>query len=431
MSGRWTEECRHSFEAFKTRFTTAPVLAYTDFTLPFILEVDASHGGLGAVLSQEQDGKVRPIAYASRGLRPTERNMSNYSSMKLEFLALKWAMTEKFREYLLGHICVVYTDNNPLSHLSSAKLGATEQHWVAQLASFDFEIKYRSGRSNRNADALSRQHSPKAQDLQVMVRGTLLPKPLQQALQVDMIDATQATVAALPHHPPSDIAALQSADPVIQEVLAFWTRKQRPNKEERRSVSQSALVLLRQWDRLIERNGVMYRRVFRPDGAEGVFQLLVPAVLRTDVLTEVHQGHGHQGIERTLELLRQRCYWPGMSAEVVQWCKACERCQVAKVSQPAARSFIKLHLLASRPNEILAIDFTVLEPSHGIEDVLVMTDFFSKYTWAVPTRDQRATTVARVLVTEWFSKFGVPARIHSDQGRSFEGSLIRQLCVLG
>jgi hypothetical protein len=208
VSGRWTEECRHSFEAFKTRFTTAPVLAYTDFTLPFILEVDASHGGLGAVLSQAQDGKVRPIAYASRGLRPTERNMSNYSSMKLEFLALKWAMTEKFRKYLLGHKCVVYTDNNPLSHLSSAKLGATEQRWVAQLASFDFELKYRSGRSNRNADALSRQHSPKAQDLQVMVRGTLLPKPLQQALQVDMIDATQATVAALPHHPPSDIAAL-------------------------------------------------------------------------------------------------------------------------------------------------------------------------------------------------------------------------------
>ena len=138
MSGRWTEECRHSFEALKTRFTTAPVLAYADFTLPFILEVDTSHGGLGAVLSQEQDGKVRPIAYASRGLKPTERKMSNYSSMKLEFLALKWAMTEKFREYLLGHKCVVYTDNNPLSPLSSAKLGATEQRWVAQLASFDF-----------------------------------------------------------------------------------------------------------------------------------------------------------------------------------------------------------------------------------------------------------------------------------------------------
>lgn len=64
--------------------------------------------------------------------------MTNYSSMKLEFLALKWAMTEKFPEYLLGHKCVVFTDNNPLSHLHSAKLGATEHRWAAQLAAFDF-----------------------------------------------------------------------------------------------------------------------------------------------------------------------------------------------------------------------------------------------------------------------------------------------------
>jgi len=103
----WKEEFRDSFEALKTKLTNARVLAYADFSRPFILEVDSSYGGLGAVLSQEQKGKVRPIAYASRGQRPTERNMANYSSMKLEFLALKWAMTEKFQEYLLGHRCIV------------------------------------------------------------------------------------------------------------------------------------------------------------------------------------------------------------------------------------------------------------------------------------------------------------------------------------
>ncbi|KAI3361884.1 hypothetical protein L3Q82_002198 [Scortum barcoo] len=89
------------------------------------------------------------------------------------------------------------------------------------------------------------------------------------------------------------------------------------------------------------------------------------------------------------------------------------------------------HLWASRPNEILAIDYTTLEPTrNGIENVLVMTDVFSKYTIAVPTRDQRASTVAMVLVSEWFYKFGVPARLHSDQGRNFESSLIQQLCNL-
>lgn len=78
--------------------------------------------------------------------------MSKYSSMKLEFVALKWAMTKKFREYLMGQKCIVFTDNNPLSHLFSAKLGATEQRWAAQLAAFDFEIKYGSGKNNKNAE---------------------------------------------------------------------------------------------------------------------------------------------------------------------------------------------------------------------------------------------------------------------------------------
>lgn len=118
-------------------------------SLPFILEVGASYQGLGAVLSQEQSGKILQS--------PTERNMNIYSSMKLEFLAVKWAMTEKFRDYLYGQKCTVYTDNNPLSHLSVAKLGATEQRWSAQLAAFDFTITYRPGQSNKNADALSWQ----------------------------------------------------------------------------------------------------------------------------------------------------------------------------------------------------------------------------------------------------------------------------------
>lgn len=426
----WTDECNKNFDTLKAKLTTAPVLAYADFSLPFILEVDASYGGLGAVLSQAQAGKVRPIAYASRGLRPPERNMANYSSMKLEFLALKWAMTEKFREYLLGNRCVVYTDNNPLSHLSSAKLAATEQRWAAQLASFDFEIKYRSGKSNTNADALSRQHPSGPQDVVAMLPGTAMPKSLQQALGLGKAEATQATIAAMPQLTLSELRLAQQTDSVIQELLVFWSRRQRPSREERARLSQTTLVLLRQWDRLLERDGVLFRKVFRPDGAEAMYQLLLPTVLRDEVLTQVHQEHGHQGVERTLALLRSRCYWPAMSSDVARWCQQCERCQVAKDVHPRAHGVMG-HLLASRPNEILAIDYTSLEPAqNGVENVLVLTDVFSKYTMAVPTRDQRAATVARVLVSEWFYKFGVPARLHSDQGRNFESSLIQQLCNL-
>ncbi len=124
---KWDSKCEEAFQLLKKKLTSAPVLAYADFTKSFVLDIDASHTGLGAVLSQEEGGKLQPVAYASRGLRESERNMDNYSTMKLEFLALKWAVTEKFRDYLIGNRFTIFTDNNPLSHLKTAKLGAVEQ----------------------------------------------------------------------------------------------------------------------------------------------------------------------------------------------------------------------------------------------------------------------------------------------------------------
>lgn len=148
----WDVVYENSFQTLKAKLVTAPVLAYADFCRPFVLEIDASHQGLGVVFSQEQGGKLCPIAYASRGLQRTERNMENYSSKKLDCLALKWAVCDKFREYLLGNDFVVYTDNYPLCHLQTSKLGALEQRWGSQLASFNFVIKYRPGRVIQNAD---------------------------------------------------------------------------------------------------------------------------------------------------------------------------------------------------------------------------------------------------------------------------------------
>lgn len=248
----WTPQCKESFEALKAKLVSAL------FSHPFILEIGASHSGLGAVLSQEMECSVRPIAYASRGLRPTELNMANYSAMKFEFLALKWAMTEKFREYLLGHKSVIFTDNNLLSHLQSAKLGATEHQWTAQLAAFDFEIRYRSGRSNKNADALSRQYVSGSSLAEQALPGTSVPAPFQQAAPpVSVVPVTQSMVSALPFHSLSDIRSLQESDPLLKEVLVFWRRQVWPTPDERRHRSKQALTLLQQWDHLLEKDGVL------------------------------------------------------------------------------------------------------------------------------------------------------------------------------
>ena len=133
------------------------------FKTPFILHTDASSDGLGAVLYQYQENQRRVIAYASRSLSPRERN---YPAHKLEFLALKWAITDKFHEYLYGAEFQVFTDNNPLIYiLTTAKLDATGHRWVAALSNYTFSISYKPGRNNTDADALSRIQRPEAVDI--------------------------------------------------------------------------------------------------------------------------------------------------------------------------------------------------------------------------------------------------------------------------
>ena len=152
----WTQECEESFQKLKDICTETPVLAYANYEKPFKLTTDASKKGLGAVLSQMgEDGKERPVAFASRTLSKSEKN---YTTHKLEFLALKWSVTDRFHEYLYGSTFEVFTDNNPLSYvLSSAKLDATGQRWIAALQGpYNFKIHYKPGRLNQVADSLSR-----------------------------------------------------------------------------------------------------------------------------------------------------------------------------------------------------------------------------------------------------------------------------------
>ncbi|PIK59004.1 putative thy-1 membrane glycoprotein isoform X1 [Apostichopus japonicus] len=158
-SFQWLSKQQEAFEKLKKSLTTAPVLSYPDYTKPFIVHTDASAQGLGAVLSQVSDGQEKVIAFASRTLRPAEKNDSNYSAFKLELLALTWAVTEKFRDYLYGSQFTVYTDHNPLVYLKKAHLNTTEMRWTARLSSYNFNIVYRPGKDNGNADALSRKET--------------------------------------------------------------------------------------------------------------------------------------------------------------------------------------------------------------------------------------------------------------------------------
>ena len=157
MKIAWTEELQKIVEEVVEYLKSPNVIAYPDFSKPFVVHTDASQEGLGAALYQEQEGKVRIISLASRTLTAAEQNYFMHSG-KLEFLALKWEVTERFHDYLInGQDFEVITDNNPLTYvLSTAKLHSTGLRWVATLANYRFSIRYRSGKKHIDADYLSR-----------------------------------------------------------------------------------------------------------------------------------------------------------------------------------------------------------------------------------------------------------------------------------
>ena len=415
----WTDECLQAFRELKNCLLTPPVLRYADYTRVFHLHIDAANTGLGAILCQKDDeGKEHPIAYASRKVRPAEMQ-PNYSSFKIELLAMRWAICYKFRCYLLGSTFIVYTDNNALHHLNSVKMGAVEQRWVAEMGCFNFTTVFKAGKHNLDADALSRNPVgppvPEDEDI-TAVTAVRIVTPVEAVLP-EGIEALTA----------DSLGALQSTDPDIEPVRQAIIKQKLPPKDERQQLSLMAKSLLRQHKKLKMEGPVLQR--LQADAAGGIQAVpVLPTSQRPTALKLAHEQHGHQGAARTLAVLRSRAFWPHMADDVDSACAACQRCQVAKkpalpVRQPPG------HLVAISPLEVVAIDFLKMDVSKtGMEHILVMTDVFSKWAMAIATKDETADTVVKVLFKHWILNYGPPLRIHSDRGKCFDAAVLTQLC---
>uniref|UniRef100_K7EZN6 ribonuclease H n=1 Tax=Pelodiscus sinensis TaxID=13735 RepID=K7EZN6_PELSI len=146
---QWTLQCEKAFRALKHQLTQTPVLHQPDFTKPFIVQTDGSDRGLGAVLSQEQEGEEHPILYLSRKLLPREQQ---YATIEKEALAAKWAI-EALRYYLLGGTFTLITDHAPLRWLQTMKeTNPRIMRWYLALQPYKFEVCHRPGRAHNNAD---------------------------------------------------------------------------------------------------------------------------------------------------------------------------------------------------------------------------------------------------------------------------------------
>ena len=448
-----TPEAEVAFAELKARCLRAPVLQFADFNKPFLLETDASGDGLGAVLSQKQsDGKYHPVAYGSRGLKGGEKR---YHSSKLEFLALKWAIVDHFKEYLQYLPFTVKTDNNPLTYvLTTPNLDATGHRWVAALASFKMNLEYVKGTDNKVADALSRitqrldeeavrEVLKKAKEGDIGRAECDDPRMIQQHDEIDKDVVIQMRALVRAKRLPKNITdtkwvEAQQEDSVIHQVTR-WLR--RP-KEDRRdlstflksngiSASDCRSYGSRQNDFLLHRN-LLYRKTIVPQTTERALLFVVPATKRVLAMSACHRESGHQGRDRTLSLLRERFWWPMMNTQATMQVQKCPKCTIfeRKEKKPPM-----VPIVATEPLDLVHIDFVKMElitdpttQAKEIKTVLVIVDHFTRYVQAHVVRNETARTTAEILYHRYFTVFGFPRRLMSDQAQAFESKVIQALC---
>ena len=163
--------------------------------------------------------------------------------------------------------------------------------------------------------------------------------------------------------------------------------------------------------------------------SEKVSQLVLPPVYRDVVFQGLHDDAGHQGRDRTLFLIKSRFYWPGMDKDIEIKVKSCSNCILRKSKSKTSAELVNIK--SSYPFELVCIDYLSLEQSKGgYENILVITDHFTRYAQAIPTRNQKAKTTAKCLWENFIQHYSFPARLHSDQGRNFLSKIIVELCKL-
>ena len=398
-----------SFNRLKQQLMSPSVLAYPDFNSkePFILDCDYSGTGIGNVLSQLQDGKERPIAYAARRLKQSE---SHYSSYKGELLALIFAI-EQHKFFLTGRKFIVRTDNSALTWLKAQKdPKGLLLRWLRTLASYEFDVQHRAGTKHANADALSRApHAPY----------------LSEQESKDLLDEHILVVSSLEDEGLLEkkvLMELQSKDELISKVIGWVKSNTKPILSEYKLLNSNEKLYADNLETLsLDHSGILIKQT----GPQYHTRICLPLSEVPKILESLHCTN-HCGGNQLAQIVGQRYFFPRLVSTCREFVATCARCQKNRAHSPQRHTYA--HDLVGSPGEKLCIDF--VGPLHrtrkGNVAILTAVDCYTKWFDAWPVKDQTANTVIKHLVKDYIPHHGVPATVHSDNGPAFISQVFRE-----
>ena len=490
----WQEPQQKAFDLLKEKLTTAPILAYPDFSKPFVLHTDASTHSIGAVLCQEQEGQERVLQYASRSLNPAERN---YSTSEKECLSV-YHWIKYFRCYLADKEFTVVTDHNALTWLFNKQQEGTNSRlfrWMLQLQAYSFKVLHRAGKKHDNADSMTRppiaqnfdwtqdsslasalmvlnlhedsqkekEEETKEDNERVLKRSERIKNRKNKGVPSEVHKTPCKKVPPCKAHEISPVGGhvSHSIEKLDQNSLKDHELAESEEKEPELFSCEGTLEEEQDKDSLCKsikdflKHGrfadLAFKRFIK--GKEKLFKIednllvrkgdeefnmdlartVIPERLRNDIMFLHHDDvlGAHLGRMKTTERIKKHFWWPHMRRDIEEWVKTCQDCQRKKGRRETKLG--TLHsIIATRKWEIITMD--IIGPlkvtANKNKYILVIEDHFSKWPEAWALQNQEARTIAKIIVEEIICRYGAPKVYLTDRGSNFRSDLIKNILSL-
>jgi len=449
---RWGEEQQKSLEDLEIALTTAPVLAYPDFTSDeeFMVDTDASDYQIGGVLSQKQDGHERVIMYASKGFHGSQLR---WCTTRRELWAIVYMTTQAFKYYLEGRKFIVRTDHSSLQWIDSFPKNSNETicRWIFYLSRFrgNMSVQHRAGVKHGNADALSRirpttrpckipicQDPGHEQEKQKRAEVKALKDSKKaEPKNLEPVEAMRGPQwfresDVVPTYDASRMRKAQASDPQLKRFIELMEENdEKPPSQMLASESVEVRIYCALWKEMELVDGLLYRSTYSQED-KGPPRLVVPTALRHDIMTQMHDGvwAGHPGMSRMKHAMLAKYYWPRISKDIEAWVRCCEKCTKSKRG-PQRRKHPLEQQVSGAPFHRVAFDIIgpLPESDEGNRYILVLVDYFTKWAEAYALSERVATTVAHAISSRWFATHGIPLKFHCDNAAEFRSQVMREL----